>query len=75
MPKLLEMSQPLTQQDFASLLSCLQNALNQNPEVQKQAEAYIQSLDSRAGFSSALAVCKCASAARGEGAGVSEGPG
>ncbi|KAG2446835.1 hypothetical protein HYH02_008395 [Chlamydomonas schloesseri] len=49
------MSQPLTQQDFASLLSCLQNALNQNPEVQKQAEAYIQSLDSRAGFSSALA--------------------
>ncbi|KAG2435382.1 hypothetical protein HXX76_007454 [Chlamydomonas incerta] len=49
------MAQPLTQQDFASLLSCLQNALNQNPEVQKQAEAYIQSLDSRSGFSSALA--------------------
>ncbi|KAG2485576.1 hypothetical protein HYH03_015738 [Edaphochlamys debaryana] len=49
------MAQPLSQQDYASLLACLQNALNQNPEVQKQAEAYIQSLDSRPGFSSALA--------------------
>ncbi|GLC33673.1 hypothetical protein PLESTB_000102300 [Pleodorina starrii] len=49
------MSQPLSQQDYNSLLSCLLNALNQNPEVQKQAEAYIQSLDSRPGFSSALA--------------------
>ncbi|GFR48983.1 hypothetical protein Agub_g11001, partial [Astrephomene gubernaculifera] len=49
------MAQPLTQQDYNNLLSCLLNALNQNPEVQKQAEAYIQSLDSRPGFSSALA--------------------
>ncbi|EFJ44088.1 hypothetical protein VOLCADRAFT_95713 [Volvox carteri f. nagariensis] len=49
------MSQPLSQQDYNSLLSCLLNALNPNPEVQKQAEAYLQSLDSRPGFSSALA--------------------
>ncbi|GIM07011.1 hypothetical protein Vretimale_11220 [Volvox reticuliferus] len=49
------MTQPISQQDYNILLSCLLNALNQNPEVQKQAEAYIQSLDGRPGFSSALA--------------------
>ncbi|PNH03022.1 Importin-11 [Tetrabaena socialis] len=49
------MGQPLTQQEFGSLQSALQNALSQSPDVQKQAEAYIQSLDGRPGFSSALA--------------------
>ncbi len=55
-----QQQQPLSQQDFQNLLACLQNALNANPEVQKQAEAFLSSLDSRPGFSSALAV-RCTS--------------
>lgn len=48
--------QPLTPEECNNLLSCLQGALSANPELQKQAEAFITSLELRPGFISALAV-------------------
>eukprot|EP00798_Chlamydomonas_sp_ICE-L_P013626 gene13627-19504_t len=48
------MGAPLSAQDMHSILSCLKGALDQNPEVQKQSEAFLSSIESRPGFSSAL---------------------
>lgn len=48
--------QPLTQDEYHGLLTCLQGALDQDSGVQKQAEAYISGLEPRPGFSSALTV-------------------
>jgi hypothetical protein len=47
---------PLTSEDYNNLLSCLHNALSANTELQKQAEAFITSLELRPGFITALAV-------------------
>lgn len=61
----MKMEAPLTPNDIAHILGALQGALNQNTDVQKQAEAYLASLEQRPGFCSCLAVsagkciCQC----------------
>lgn len=52
----MEAAAPLTAGDVATVLQCLQGALSQNAEVQKQAEAYLASFEQRPGFCSCLAV-------------------
>ena len=47
---------PLSQEDYANLLTCLHSALSANSDLQKQAEAFIASLEQRSGFVTALAV-------------------
>jgi hypothetical protein len=51
------MEGPLSPADIPLLLQCLQGALNQSSDVQKQAEAYLAQLEARPGFCSCLAVC------------------
>jgi hypothetical protein len=49
-------SSPLGQADVVTVLNCLQGALDQNPDVQRQAEATLISFENRPGFCSCLLV-------------------
>lgn len=55
-PNSAAMEAPLSAQDVPSVLSCLASALSQSPDVQKQAESALASLEHRPGFCSCLAV-------------------
>jgi hypothetical protein len=52
----MEAASPLGQQDLQGVFECLKGCLSQDIHVQKQAEAALNSLGTRPGFCSCLAV-------------------